>query len=95
MKILTIALLAVTFQLVPAVLHACDCGCGDDVAPPVHFKDGITPNGPCNTAAIYGDPSKYGDGCGCGTFYYRDYGAAHVVTPPPPVDTKEMKHPSS
>jgi hypothetical protein len=94
MKILTIALLAVTFQLVPAVLHACDCGCGDEVAPPVHFKDGITPNGPCNTAAIYGDPSKYGDGCGCGTFYYRDYGAAHVVTPPP-VDTKEMKHPSS
>ena len=89
MKILKIALLAVTFQLVPAVLHACDCGCGDTNPPPVHFKDGITPNGPSNTAAIYGDPSNWNE-----SYYFRDYGAAHVVTPPP-VDTKEMKHPSS
>jgi hypothetical protein len=95
MKTLAIALLAVTFQFVPAVLHACDCGCGDDVAPPVHFKDGITPNGPAGVQAVYGDPSRYGDGCGCSTFYYRDYGAAHAPVPPPPVDTKEMKHPSS
>jgi hypothetical protein len=94
MKIHTIALLAVTFLLVPTALHACDCGCGDENPPPFHFKDGISPNGPSNTAAIYGDPSHYGQGCGCGFFDYRDYGPAHVVTPPP-VDTKAMKHPSS
>jgi len=89
MKIPTIALLAVVF-LMPAVLHACDdCGC--TCQPLVHFKDGITPNGPSNTEAIYADPAHYGKGCGCEEFYFRDYGAAHVVTPPPPVDTKDMK----
>ena len=93
MKIYTIALLVVTFQLVPAVLHACDdCGC--TCQPLFHFKDGIAPNGPSEVQAIYADPAHYGHGCGCDFFGFRDYGAAHVVTPPP-VDTKEMKHPSS
>jgi len=87
MKISLIALLTVMFM--PVALHACDCGC--TCQPLFHFKDGITPNGPVTAVAIYGDPELYK----CGTFGFRDYGAAHVVVAPPPVDTKEMKQPSS
>ncbi len=69
------------------------CTCSTPVAP-IHFKDGLTPNGPVTSEAVYGDPE--GDSCGCAqSFGFRDYGPAHVVVPPLPVDTKEMKHPSS
>jgi hypothetical protein len=91
------ALLAVTFALLPVSLRACgDCGC-DDLPVVVHFKDGLTPNGP-----VTGDPGYAvtvegnSSGCGCNSaFGFRDYGPARVVPPPAPVDTKEMKRPSS
>lgn len=68
------------------------CTCSNPT-PPIRFKDGLTPNGPVTAEPAYGDPE--GDGCGCAqSFGFRDYGPAHVVVPPP-VDTKEMKHPSS
>jgi hypothetical protein len=90
MKIHAIALIAMMF--LPVSAQACDCGC--TCQPLFHFKDGISPNGPSNTEAIYADPAHYGHGCGCDVFGFRDYGPARVVTPPP-VDTKAMVHPSS
>jgi hypothetical protein len=87
MKILAIALLSVI--LMPVTLHACDCGCQCGT-PPFHFKDGIAPNGPSNTEAIYADSAHYP----CGTYAFRDYGPAHVVTQPAP-EPKEMVRPSS
>jgi hypothetical protein len=78
MKISTIVMLAVMGQLVPVTLHACDCGCGDSGPPPIHFKDGIAPNGPVVGGADYADPAYYNS-----SFAFRDYGPARVVIPPP------------
>jgi hypothetical protein len=89
------ALLAVTLPFLPTGLRACgDCGC-DDLPKVVHFKDGLAPNGP-----VTGDPGDAAallnrGGCGCSEFGFRDYGPPHV-TPPAPVDTKQMvSRPSS
>lgn len=87
------ALSALTLLILPFSLRACDC---DDTPTSniVHFKDGRSP-----TAPVTGDPGM-GDtegGCTCSTkFVYRDYGPAHVPTPPTPPDVKQMvKRPSS
>jgi hypothetical protein len=88
MKISTIAFLAVAFQLVPVTLYACDCGC--TCQPLFRFKDGIAPNGPVTGNPASASSEYYTTGYG-----FHDYGPARaIVTPPPPVDTKEMK-PSS
>ncbi len=92
MKKSAIVLLVTTVLLLPVGLKACDdCDCGCPGPAPVHFKDGLTPNGPVTGDAVYGDPSYYSS-----TYGFRDYASTKtVVVPPPPVDTKEMKHPSS
>jgi hypothetical protein len=72
------------------------CGCSTP-KPLIHFKDGIPSNGPVTGDPSYADPEG-NDGCGCSKYFgFRDYGPAHTATvvTPPPVDTKEMKRPSS
>jgi len=70
----------VTILILPVSLRACDCGDVPDGI--VHFKDGLTPNGPVKgdggqTASIEG-------GCSCSTpFSFHDYGPARVTEPPP------------
>lgn len=73
----TLGLLVAAVFSFSASLRACD-----DTPPGiVHFKDGLTPNGPvCDCGCGGNDPSAYsGD-----YFNYRDYGPAHVTPPPAP-----------
>jgi hypothetical protein len=93
MKKYALVLLVATVPMLPVGLMACDCGCDDHLAP-IHFTDGIAPNGPVTGDAASADPSHYGHGCGCDIFGFRDYGPARAVVPPPAPEAKDMK-PSS
>ena len=77
------ALLAVTIPILPLSLMACDCD--DDNGPGiVHFKDGLTPNGPVKGDG--GQTASDEGGCTCSAhFAFRDYGPAQVTPPPAPV----------
>ena len=73
------ALLAVTIPILPLSLKACDCD--DTPAGIVHYKDGLTPNGPVTGDA--GQAASEEGGCTCSDhFAFRDYGPARVVAPP-------------
>jgi hypothetical protein len=90
-----LAFLVVTIPLLPTTVRACgDCGC-EDAPVVVHFKDGLTPNGPVTGDA--GQAVSIEGGCPCAeAFGFRDYGPPRVVPPPAPMDTKQMvKRPSS
>ena len=77
----TLALLVATFQILPLSLKACDCG-DDGRVGIVHFKDGLTPNGP--VPVDYGRGDTEG-GCSCSSsFAFRDYGPVHAAPPPAP-----------
>lgn len=63
----------------PVVVRA--CGCDDGPPPIVHFKDGLTPNGPvCGCGCSTGDPSAYSNDF----FAFADYGSSHAAPPPAP-----------
>jgi len=76
MKTCAMALLAVTFPMLPISVTACDCGCGGQ-PPPIHFIDGIPSNGPVTGDPGSADPARYS------AFGFRDYGPAHVAPPAP------------
>jgi hypothetical protein len=82
-------LLAAIVLCAPVGLRACDCeNPSESPVLWVHFKDGLTPNGPVDTSY---SASSRGEGCTCDKdFQYRDYGPAHVAPAPEPV-----KRPSS
>ena len=78
------ALLVVTILNLPLSLRACDCGYRPVF---IHFKDGLTPNGPVDVEARLGDPSYYK----CGAFFvFHDYGPARA--PEPPAPTPVVQH---
>jgi len=67
-------LLAVTMPLLSPSLRACDsCDSGSGI---VHFKDGLTPNGPVDTTYRPGDTEGY-----CTKYTFRDYGPVRVTPP--------------
>ena len=70
-----IILSVVAILLLPLGLRACDCG--EDPQGLVHFKDGLTPNGPVDVTARPG-----GDECYSADFIFHDYGPARVTPPP-------------
>ena len=68
-------LLAVTMPLLSPSLRACDsCDSGSGI---VHFKDGLTPNGPVDTGSSRGDTEGYS----CIKYPFRDYGPVRVAPP--------------
>jgi len=81
MRMYVFVLLAVTIQLLPLSLRACDCEEGPVGLGIVHFRDGRSPTAPVTGGYAAGDTEG---GCGCSsTFTYRDYGPAHVPEPAP------------
>jgi hypothetical protein len=69
-------LLAVTIPVLSPSLRACDDDNDNGDLKIVHFKDGLTPNGPVDTESRRGDTEGYST-----DFVYRDYGPARVAPP--------------
>jgi hypothetical protein len=86
MKKYGLSLLVAIILLSPVGLWACDC---DDATPVIHFKDGLTPNGPVSDET--GSTNTGHCNCCAESYYFRDYGPAHVA---PPV-VQSTKRPSS
>ncbi len=66
-------LVAVAILALSTSLRACDsCDSGSGI---VHFKDGLTPNGPVDTGYSRGDTES------SGRYIFRDYGPVRVAPP--------------
>jgi hypothetical protein len=77
MKKYALVLSALTVLLLPAGVQACDCGCDDPPEAPIHFKNGIPPNGPVTADPGLGDTERFTT-----SYSFHDYGPAAAPVQP-------------